>query len=768
MERYNFWAIINNDFSPEKEKFYESIFSLANGYMGTRGAMEEAERSNVHQPATYIAGVFNKVRGETPDLVNVPNWLSLKFASSNEWLDINKDETLLFQRKLDMKNGLLSRKVRWEDKDGKITLIQITRFISQDNKHLSAIRYSVTPENYSGKIKFESSLDGNVTNNGIKHLRESEVDYQKNLICLSTRTKQSKIVIAEASKIIVGYGKGKIKIKSDYQKSKNKIMHGFEIEIERGRKYNIDKIISVHTSLDSKNPLPEAKKSICNSGGFDYLLKKHVKRWQKHWQESDIIIAGEKKLQKAIRFSVFHLIQLGQSNNGLSSIAAKGLSNIPGKGYRGHVFWDTENYILPFYIFTYPEIAKSLLMYRYRAMPRAKEKAGKNRCRGAMYPWESADTGEEATPKWVKIVNKKIRVWTGEKEHHISADIAYAVWQYFLATKDKEFIKSYGAEIILETARFWASRMSYNKKKKTYEIKGVIGPDEYHVKYPDKNRVGINNNFYTNTLAAWNIKTALKIIKTLPQSEKIRKKINLKDNELKDWDEKSQKIYIPFDKKMSVHPQFDGFMSLKYVDLKKFRNTPSIALETLLQNKSIDINATQITKQADVIMALYLLPDITDLKTKVADFDFYDKRTAHGSSLGGGIHIIMACRLKKMTYAYKHFVELAEIDLRDKKGNTFLGLHVAALGGIWQALINGFAGLRLKNGLLYFEPSLPSSWKGLEFKIKYRGKILKIRITKNSMLLKILGCPKTKSIEVEVRNKTYKVYGSREYKFKLR
>lgn len=768
MRRHNLWKIINNGFTPKKERFYESIFSLSNGYMGTRGAMEEAEDSNIHQPASYIAGVFNRACDEPPDLVNVPNWFSLKFASSNEWFCINKEKTLSFRRELNMKSGLLSKNMRWKDKEGKITLIQTTRFLSQDNRHFAVVRYAVTPKNYSGKVRFESSLDGNVTNNGINHLQRLRLDHQKNLICLSVKTKQSKIVIAEASKIIVGSGKRKIKIKSGYRKDKNKITHEFDIEVRKGCKYNIDKIISIHTSLDSKNPLLEAKKSIYKTAGFNELLKKHTEKWRKRWQESDIVIYGEKNLQKAMRFSIFHLIQLGHCNNGLSSIAAKGLSNIPGMGYRGHVFWDTENYILPFYTFTYPEIAKSLLMYRYRTLSKAKEKARKNGYLGAMYPWESADTGEEVTPKWIKMGGKKIRIWTGEKEHHISADIAYAVWQYFLTTGDEEFLKNYGAEIILETARFWASRMSYNKKKKLYEIRWVIGPDEYHIKYPGKNRMGVNNNFYTNALAAWNIKTALKIIKTLPKPEKIKKKMNLKNSELKNWEKKSQETYIPFDKKIGVHQQFDGFMKLKYVDLKKSKRAPGAMLDTLFQDKNIDINTTQIIKQADVIMALYLVPEITDLKTKAADFDFYDKRTAHDSSLGGGIHIIVACGIGEKTYAYKHFLELAKIDLYDKKGNTFLGLHVAALGGIWQALINGFAGLGFKNGLLCFEPSLPSRWKGLQFKIRYRGETLRARITKNSVLLKILGYSKTKSLMVGIGNKTYKVCGTRECKFRLR
>ncbi|OQY09159.1 MAG: hypothetical protein B6I29_03995 [Marinitoga sp. 4572_148] len=399
--------------------------------------------------------------------------------------------------------------------------------------------------------------------------------------------------------------------------------------------------------------------------GFDKLFEEHKEEYDKLWKIADIKIEGDKKADKALRYNIFSLLSLANPEDNFVSIGAKGLH---GEGYKGHVFWDTEIYMLPFYIYEYPEAAKAFLMYRYNTLKKARENAMKNGYKGAQYPWESADTGEEETPKWGEdYYGNKVRIWTGDIEYHITADIAFAIREYLRATDDWNFFLNYGAEMFFETARFWVSRAEYNKAKDRYEINEVIGPDEFHEH--------VNNNFYTNYLAKWNILQALKYVRFLKENyneqyRKIVEKINLNQDELKKWEIVANKLFIPWNKESHLIEQFEGYFKLKDRTISEYdeKNMPKWP-------KNVDLsklNDYQLIKQADVLMLMHLLPEDFDFKTKKINFEYYEKRTMHKSSLSPSMYAIMGLAIGDHSKAYEYFMRTALVDLENNQGNTAL------------------------------------------------------------------------------------------------
>ncbi|GAG61203.1 unnamed protein product [marine sediment metagenome] len=431
------------------------------------------------------------------------------------------------------------------------------------------------------------------------------------------------------------------------------------------------------------------------------------------------------------------------------SIAAKGLS---GEGYKGHVFWDMEIFILPFFIYTFPEIARRLLFYRYHFLDGAREKAKENGFEGAMYPWECADTGCEVTPKWGGVdfkTGKSQRIWTGELEQHITCDIVYSIWHYFQATHDHDFMYNYGLEIMLETSRFWASRLEYNPEKDQYEINDVTGPDEYSEH--------INNNTFTNYMVKWQLNQTIQFSEwvKMNQSEvwkKVISKIKLTLNELSDWKEKADKIYIGMDKASGFIHQYEGFTDKREVDLLKYKGKVGAIAQDYNWE---EITQMQVLKQSDIIMLLYLLGDNFSQETKRFNWDYYEPKTLHDSSLSPSIHAIVALDIEDVEKGYEYFERSIRIDLGENLKSSWDGLHAASLGGNWQAVVNGFGGVRITNkGRLRINPHLPEKWKRLKFKIKWQNEEYCVEITRNKIILKSLSSI-SKSLIIEICEKEY-------------
>ncbi|KLO22020.1 kojibiose phosphorylase [Marinitoga sp. 1197] len=725
------WLLEENIFeiSPVKE----TIFTLSNGYLGVRGTYEDLFYNET--PGTYVAGIFDKSEASVKELVNFPYFWGLRLYIKYEYLNPFECNILEFKRILDMKQGILYKKMRLKDKKGRIMKIEGYRFLSMDKKNLALMTYTITSENFSDRITIETFIDGR-TYNSTKHPKDRVKHYYLNNHILSedyiyveawTKDEKNKIGILST-----------IETKSTFTKTSRNfidfISQSIDIDLKVGESHTINIYTSIldskrHNDLFNKNikEINKAKKI-----GFENLLKNHYEKFKELWKIADIKIVGDEKADKSLRYNIFSLLSLANPEDELVSIGAKGLH---GEGYKGHVFWDTEIYMLPFYIYEYPKAAKSFLMYRYHTLDKARENALKNGYRGAQYPWESADNGQEETPKWGEdYYGNKVRIWTGDIEYHITADIAYAIREYLRATDDWEFFVNYGAEIFFETARFWASRAEYNNEKDRYEINNVIGPDEFHEH--------VNNNFYTNYLAKWNIEKAFEYLNILKQKFpenylKIIKKINLTNSELRIWKDVAEKLYIPWNKSSHLIEQFENYFKLEDFTISKYneKNMPEWPEGIDLSN----LNKYQLIKQADVLMLMHLLPEDFDFETKKVNFEYYEKRTMHKSSLSPSMYAIMGLAIGNHSKAYEYFMRTALVDLENNQGNTAFGLHAASAGGTWQSIIYGFGGMYIDNKeQITFNPWIPEHWKSLEFNIIYKNKLLNIKITQNSFDIKEL------------------------------
>ncbi|MBU4562795.1 glycoside hydrolase family 65 protein, partial [bacterium] len=636
------------------------------------------------------------------------------------------------------------------------------RFVSLDNIHFAALKVKIIPLNYSGAIEIWSGINGQTTNSGVQHFKEGRLRFSyEGIISMTSRAQESNIGVAIAAKHLFSLNGKILKVKEEVGSKRRKIFLSSRYKIKQNEELSFVKMVTVYTTRDvdfkekervsdkeiEKAAVDNLKKLI--ETGYNNLFEAHKERWNQLWEQIDITLDGPDFDQLAIRFSQFHIYQMTPVHDERLSIAAKGLS---GEGYKGHIFWDMEIFILPFLIYTFPEIAKRLLFYRYHFLDGAREKAKENGFEGAMYPWECADTGCEVTPKWGGVdfkTGKPQRIWTGELEQHITCDIVYSIWHYFQATCDYDFMYNYGLEIILETSRFWASRLEYNPEKDQYEINDVTGPDEYSEH--------INNNTFTNYMVKWQLNKTIQFSEWVKMNQlevwkKVTSKIKFTFNELSDWKEKADKIYIAMDKASGFIHQYEGFTDKKEVDLLKYKGKVGAIAQDYNWE---EITQMQVLKQSDIIMLLYLLGDDFSQETKRLNWDYYEPKTLHDSSLSPSIHAIVALDIEDVEKGYEYFERSIRIDLGENLKSSWDGLHAASLGGNWQAVVNGFGGVRITNkGRLRINPHLPEKWKNLKFKINWRGEKYSIEITKNKITLKPLSSI-SRSLLVEIYGKDY-------------
>ncbi|ADQ07956.1 glycoside hydrolase family 65 central catalytic [Caldicellulosiruptor hydrothermalis 108] len=729
------WLIEQESFGVSHR--YETCFALTNGYIGIRGINEECFCDET--PGTFIAGIFDKDTAQVTELVNLPNPIGLRIYINREYLNPLKCEILEFKRVLDLKQGLLFRKLRLKDEKGRITSIEGFRFVSMKNKNLIVQKYNVVCENYSAVLNVESFIDANTMNSKdtpndrVKHYEVEDKKDCKSCIFLGIKTKDKryKVGIASSTEVLLD---GQICYFNRFVKDLGSIItENLEVEAKEGKSYEIVKLSVLVSSRENVEDIFKSSISKLERAkelGVERLFSEHIEEYDKLWDVSKLEVIGDEVADRSLKFNVFHLLSMANPEDEHVSLGAKGLH---GEGYKGHVFWDTEIFMLPFYIYTNPKAARSMLMYRYNLLDAARENARKNGYKGAQFPWESADTGQEETPKWgYDYLGNPVRIWTGDIEYHISADIAFAVLEYVRATDDIEFLLNYGVEIVIETARFWASICKYNEEKDRYEINDVIGPDEFHEH--------CNNNAYTNYLAKWNLEKASELLTFLKENypshfERLVKKINLSEDEPLNWLKVASKIYIPYHSETKLIEQFEGYFNLKDFIIEEYdsNNMPVWPKGVELDK----LNSYQLIKQADVVMLLYLLGDQFDEEVMKINYDYYEKRTMHKSSLSPSIYALMGVRVGETKRAYINFMRTALTDLEDNQGNTALGIHAASLGGTWQVLIFGFGGLKVeKNDVLSVNPWLPEKWEALKFSIWWKGNLLDFVVTKENVEIK--------------------------------
>ncbi|WP_432810037.1 beta-phosphoglucomutase [Pantanalinema sp. GBBB05] len=716
---YADWIVIETtegEFSPTQLHHKETVFTLGNGYLGTRGSFEESYPGDC--PATLINGVYDDVAIAKTELVNAPNWLPLLISVAGERFRLDQGTVLAYRRYLDLYHGILHRVVRWRSPAGHTLEFHFERFASLADQHVLGVRCQVTSVDFTGAIEVHASLNGYSDTQGLLHWNPVDQGSTDQSLWLHVQSRHSKIDLAMAMRLAISGVESAVTLPMGVPGYPTLVAH---FQVQAGQSVNLEKTVTVFTSREAAHPTQAVREKLLSLPDYNTLRSSHEAAWEAIWNTNDIVIEGDSTAQLAVRYNLFQLLIAAPRHDTKVSIPAKTLS---GFAYRGHVFWDTEIFILPCLTYTQPELARNLLTYRYHMLPGAHRKAKAAGYEGAMYVWESADTGDEVTPKWVPHMSGEglVRIWCGDIELHITADVAYAVWQYWQATGDRDWMQAYGAEIILDTAVFWGSRAEWNAAADRYEINDVIGPDEYHER--------INNNIFTNAMVKWHLETALQVVDWICQEcpdriHELKDKLDLSSARLDHWRDIIAKIWIAQDPETGLFEQFDGFFDLTDINLQDYEPRTR-SMQAILGIEGG--NERQVLKQPDALMLLYLLRqenfgNLDRRQVLQANWDYYVPRTDHtyGSSLGPAVHAILACELEQLAAAYEHFTRSALVDLADVRGNAAEGIHAASTGGVWQAVVFGFAGIRFTANGPVANPKLPANWTRLKFNLTWQG-----------------------------------------------
>lgn len=746
-EKIDEWKIIQDKIEFEENRLAESIMSLGNGYMGMRGNYEESYSKDSHR-GSYIAGVWypDKTRvgwwkngypeyfGKVPNSVN---YIGIKVFIDDKELDLATCEVKDFYRELDMKNGVLTRKFI-ANIDNKEIEVNIVRFLSISRKELAVIKYDVKALNFDGKIKFVPYLDSNVANEDSNYEEEFWIgvdSYSNNLegsVVASTKENNFNtpvFTIAANMNIKVNGNIDNINHSNSNRYSENEI----EMNISKGEIVGIEKYITIVSTRDyEKSQLIKESKKILDEEtikGYETLYKEHCEAWNKRWETADIKIDGDILAQQGIRYNLFQLFSTYYGEDSRLNIGPKGFT---GEKYGGATYWDTEAYCLPVYLgVTDKQVSKNLLEYRYNQLEPAKTQAKKLGLEGALYPMVTFN-GEECHNEW-EITFEEI---------HRNGTIVYAIYNYTNYTGDYSYIKEKGIDVIVEVARFWASRVHLSTRKDKYMIHGVTGPNEY-----DNN---VNNNWYTNYIAKWCLEYAVENIEKL-KSENIEAIIrnNVDDEDINKWSKIAQNMYLPYDEDLDIIVQHDDFLDKEFIKVKDLpkENLP------LNQKWSWDkILRSCYIKQADVLQGIYYFGDKFTKEQKKKNFDFYEPYTVHESSLSPSIYSIIASEIDNLEKAYELYSRTARLDLDNYNNDTEDGLHITSMSGAWLAIVQGFAGMRTYNGKLSFSPKLPKGWIGYSFNINYRENNIRISVTQDNIKIENLS---GESFEVIINNKTY-------------
>ncbi len=733
------WTITETSFDRANNYRNETTFALSNGYIGTRGTYEEAYPFDIDTglEGNFVNGFYEsgEIRyGEanfgsplrSQSLLNLPNMKETRLYIGDELFSMEEGKTEAYSRTLHLKDGVLERKLIWTSPLGKRVQIQIKRLVSFELKNIMAICYQVTPLNFSGEIRFTSRLQADVEN----HTRKTNpiVDYGpfgRRLEPLRLVSEQNRLYyrgITKGSRLTLACGcshqTDEEIVKTTETATGLEAEAGFTVCGKQGQAVRLEKMLCYSSDLDMEpgklDQFVKETLDLAEKKGYAELEKSQKEYLRRFWDTADIRIQGKdsEALQQGIRFNLFHILQ-SAGRDGRTGMGAKGLS---GEGYEGHYFWDTEMYVLPVFVYTEPETARRLLDYRYGTLEQARERARiLGHDKGALFPWRTIN-GEEASTYYP----------LGTAQYHINADIAYALSLYLQVTGDVDYLKEKGAEILIETARVWADAGSFAEcKGGRYCICSVTGPDEYNVL--------VDNNFYTNLMARENLRDAKGAVEYLARYDRealarLEKKLDFSVEELKLWQRIIDHMYFPYDEARQVYPLDDGFMMRRPWDESRI---PEEKRAWLYENyHPLFIMRHRMSKQADAILGMYLHSHLFTKEEIRRNYDFYQEVTLHHSSLSTCIFGIVACDIGYYDEAYRYFSQSARMDLDDYHHNFYAGIHGANMAGTWQAIVNGFAGMRCQESRLTFSPSLPADWESYTFKIRYQGALLKVAVTR--------------------------------------
>ncbi len=783
------WKLIYENFDPAHECLREALCTLGNGYIATRGAAEESQADDIHYPGTYLAGGYNRLISQVAgreisneDLVNFPNWLSLSFRpAQGKSLNLNMVDILDYHQELDMKLALLTRRFRVLDKQGRQTRVESRRLVHMEHPHLAAIEYTITPENWSGTIHIDSGLDGSVINAGVaryrglnsKHLNVLKCEQlMPDTISLLVETKQSHLRMAQVACTRLFIDGQLIVPETQTKYTPESITQELVFDMKEGQTVHLEKRVAIHSSRDraiSECHL-DARLTIERCGRFASLLQDQERVWRNLWRRCDMRINGQRNEHRILRLHIFHLLQ-SVSPNSIERDVGVPARGLHGEAYRGHIFWD-ELFIFPFFTFQIPDITRSLLIYRYHRLNAARCYAEENGFQGAMYPWQSGSNGQEETQPI--HLNPRSGEWGSDASHlqrHVNAAIVYNIWQYCTVSGDDAFLGFYGAEMILEIARFWSSASQFNVKTGRYEIHNVIGPDEYHEGYPGVDQPGLRNNAYTNVMAVWSLERAMDTINLLPpdRREELIEKLNLTDKGIERWRDISCKMTVPFQEE-GIISQFEGYEDLEEFDwpgyLNKYGNIER--LDRILKAEGDSPDNYKMSKQADVLMLFYLLPpkelhrifeqlgyEFSD-ETIRKNVDYYLKRTSHGSTLSHVVHASVLDRIDR-TAAWQLFCEALESDISDTQdGTTPEGIHLGAMAGTVDIVLRHYAGIDTSESVIAFHPRLPEQLSSFYTRLIHHGQWYELEIGQNSFQLTVDEGPE-ETVKVNVNGELHEL-----------
>ncbi|HYP44913.1 MAG TPA: glycosyl hydrolase family 65 protein [Propionibacteriaceae bacterium] len=744
------WRLAETSYSGENLGVSETLFAVGNGYLGMRGNVEEGREAHTH--GTFINGfhevwsirhaeeAFGFARvGQT--IVNVPDVKVMKLYVDDEPLLLPVADLQSYERSLDFRDGMLHREIIWRTPAGKRVHVKSSRMVSFTQRHLAILTIEVTMLDDEAPVVISSQVLNRQDGKDEYHVRAAAmgegVDPRK------AETFEERVLDPQShwygdQRMILGYrcmnSRMTLAVGVDHRietaNSYNERIHAdedtgkmvYRVQAQPGVPVKVTKTVAYHTSrgVPVRELVDRCRRTLDRvlEQGVDLQVADQRKWLDAYWARTDVELAGQPALQQAIRWNLFQLAQ-ASARAEQSGVPAKGVT---GSGYGGHYFWDTEIYVLPFLTYTSPQMARSALRFRYNMLDAARRRAHDLTQRGALFPWRTIN-GEEASAFYA----------AGTAQYHIDADISYALCKYVAATGDRDFLRQEGVNILVETARMWADIGFWRQDKRrgeeqwTFHIHGVTGPDEY--------TTVVNDNLFTNVMARFNLEMAAQVMQEIKADEpelyrRLVQGLSIEPGEIEEWAAAADQMAIPYDEPTGIHPQDSHFLDREVWDLS---NTPADMRPLMLHYHPLVIYRFQVLKQADVVLALFLQGDHFTLEQKRADFEYYDPITTGDSTLSGVVQSIIAAEVGYQDLALRYFRNALFVDLADLHGNASDGVHVASTGGVWNALVYGFAGMRDYNGVITFDPRLPAEWPSMSFRIVLRGTRLKVVLTRSEI-----------------------------------
>ncbi len=790
------WTLVYDGFDPDHEGHREALCTLGNGYLATRGAAPESTDDGVHYPGTYMAGIYDRLTSEVAgrpvedeNLVNVTNWLPVDLrVEQGRWWSTGGLRPLDERSELDLRCGVLTRRVRLVDDSGRVVAIVQRRLVSMARPHVAALETTIVAEGWSGRIEVRSGVDGGVVNNNVaeyaalakRHLQTVAVEeVGPDTFLVETDTTQSRIRVAVAARTTVTDASA---VARQWAPGISSAAHVLSLDLRDGEPRVVDKVVAYATSRDRALSTPRLAvlDELARVGTLAGLLPAHEQAWRQLWDRFAIDIDAGPATALQLNLHMFHLLQtLSVHTAGLDAgVPARGLH---GEAYRGHVFWD-ELFVFPMLSLRAPELTRALLAYRWRRLDTARDAARRAGLSGALFPWQSGSDGREETP--IQLFNTRSARWMADNSHlqrHVSLAVAYNAWHYYQVTADVEFLVDEGAELIIEVARLCASLATHDPDTDRYDIAGVMGPDEYHDAYPGAAEPGLRNNAYTNVLASWVCWRALDVVQVLDDHHcgPLWERLGLQAAELDGWEQLSRRLRVPFHED-GIISQFEGYDELADLDWARYRATYGNIgrLDLILEAEGDSPNRYKLSKQADVLMLFYLLPaaeldalferlgypQAPDIQARTVDY--YLARTAHGSTLSRVVHAWALAR-RDRARSWTIFAEALRADLDDTQGGTTCeGIHLGAMAGTSDLAMRGYGGVAVRDDALWFDPLMPEGIGRLGFELTYRGQRLRVDVTQTGLRLRLDPCTAA-PIQVEVNGTRHALTAGETYNFPI-